>query len=169
MTRERPITHAMKRRSTVPFLAAACAIACAAGPAPAGAARHHDRVERSVIRKINFIRSGYGLPHVRPLTALRHAAEEHSRDMARTNFFDHPSSDGTPFDVRVRRYVGGRAVGETLAALSGGSMAARVVSMWMNSPPHRAILLERRFHRIGVARHRGGLGMLFTADFAGRR
>jgi uncharacterized protein YkwD len=168
MTRERPITHAMKRRSTVPFLAAACAIACVAVPAPA-VARRHDRVERAVIHRINFIRAVYGLPHVRPWFALRHAAEEHSRDMARANFFDHPSSDGTPFDVRLRRYVGGRSVGETLAVLSGGGLASRVVSMWMNSPPHRAILLERGFRRIGVARHHGGLGTLFTADFAGRR
>ncbi len=159
----------MKRRSTAPFLAAACAIAGAAAPAPAVAARHHDRVERAVIHRINAVRAANGLPGVRPWTALRHAAEEHSRDMARANFFDHPSSDGTPFGVRLRRYVGSRFVGETLAALSGGGIAARVVSMWMNSPPHRAILLEGRFRRIGVARHHGGLGTLFTADFAGRR
>ena len=167
MPRLRPITHAMKRNS-VPFLAAACAIACAAAPAPAVAAHRHDRVERSVIHRINFIRSAYGLPHVRPWSRLRHAAEEHSRDMASANFFDHPSSDGTPFDVRVRRYVGSRSVGETLAVLSGGNRAARVVSMWMNSPPPRAILLEGGFRRIGVARPRGGMGTLFTADFAGR-
>ena len=166
MTRKRPIPHAMKRRSTLPFLAALLALACAA---PAGAAARHDRVERSVIRHINAIRTANGLPHVRPWHALRHAAEEHSRDMARANFFDHPSSDGTPFAVRVRRYVGSRPIGETLAALTGGGQAARVVQMWMNSPPHRAILLERAFRRIGLARHRSGFGMLFTADFAGHR
>jgi uncharacterized protein YkwD len=166
MTRRRPITDAMNHRSTLPFLAAALALAL---PAPATAAGRHDRVERSVIRHINAVRYANGLAGLRPLRALRHAAEEHSRDMARASFFDHPSSDGTPFDVRVRRYVGSRPIGETLAALSGGGQAARVVQMWMNSPPHRAILLERTFRRIGLARHRGGFGMLFTADFAGPR
>jgi uncharacterized protein YkwD len=166
MTRGRPITHAMKHRSALPFLAATLALAV---PAPATAARRHDRVERSVIRHINAVRHANGLASVRPWRALRHAAEEHSRDMARANFFDHPSSDGTPFDVRVRRYVGSRPIGETLAALSGGGQAARVVQMWMDSPPHRAILLERTFRRIGLARHRSGFGMLFTADFAGPR
>ena len=156
----------MKHRSTLPFLAATLALAL---PAPATAAGRHDRVERSVIRHINAVRHANGLAGVRPWRALRHAAEEHSRDMARANFFDHPSSDGTPFDVRVRRYVGSRPIGETLAALSGGGQAARVVQMWMDSAPHRAILLERTFRRIGLARHRGGFGMLFTADFAGRR
>ena len=171
MTRERPITHAMKRRSAVPFLAAACAIACGAGPAPAVAARHHDRVERSVIRKINFIRSAYGLPHVRPLTALRHAAEEHSRDMARANFFDHPSSDGTSFDARIRRYSNASLLGETLAMTSrrnGG--AGGIVQMWMNSPPHRAIMLDARFRKVGVGRRWGSLNgdgyAVVTADFA---
>jgi uncharacterized protein YkwD len=166
MTRGRPITHAMSHRATLPFLAVTLALAL---PAPATAAGHHDRVERSVIRHINAVRQANGLAGVRPWRALRHAAEEHSRDMARANFFDHPSSDGTPFDVRVRRYVGSRAMGETLAVLTGGSKAARVVEMWMNSPPHRAILLEGRFRRIGLARHRSGFGTLFTADFAGHR
>jgi|SRR5215208_903393 len=166
MTRGRPITHAMNHRSALPFLAAALALAL---PAPATAAGRHDRVERSVIRHINAVRHANGLASVRPWRALRRAAEEHSRDMARADFFDHPSSDGTPFDVRVRRYVGSRPIGETLAALSGGGQAARVVQMWMDSPPHRAILLEGTFRRIGLARHRSGFGMLFTADFAGPR
>ena len=166
MTRGRPITHAMNHRSALPFLAAALALAL---PAPATAAGRHDRVERSVIRHINAVRHANGLASVRRWRALRRAAEEHSRDMARADFFDHPSSDGTPFDVRVRRYVGSRPIGETLAALSGGGQAARVVQMWMDSPPHRAILLEGTFRRIGLARHRSGFGMLFTADFAGPR
>jgi uncharacterized protein YkwD len=82
------------------------------------------------------------------------------------SFFGHGSSDGTPFDVRVRRYVGDRAVGETLAWLTGRrAVARRVVRMWRDSPPHRAILLAPGFRRIGIARRHG----LWTADFASRR
>ena len=167
MTRRRPITYAMTHRSTLPFLAATLALAV---PAPATAAGRHDRVERSVIRHINAVRHANGLASVRPWRALRRAAEEHSRDMARANFFDHPSSDGTPFDVRVRRYVGSRPLGETLAALSGGGQAARVVQMWMDSPPHRAIMLDARFRKVGVGRRWGTMDgdgyAVVTADFA---
>ena len=45
--------------------------------------------------------------------------------------------------------------------------------MWMNSPPHRAVLLvARRGRRIGVGKRRGKLGSarraVFTADLASR-
>ena len=74
----------------------------------------------------------------------------------------------------MRRYTDARALGETLAALGqrrGG--AATVVRMWMESPPHRAVLLGSGFHRIGLARRWGTLGgsrrSVVTADFASRR
>jgi hypothetical protein len=52
-------------------------------------------------------------------------------------------------------------------------MGGRVVSMWMNSGTHRAVLLSSRFKRVGVARRGGHLGggraCMVTADFASRR
>ena len=108
---------------------------------------------------------------MRALRPLNRAADRHSQDMLRSDFFDHPSSDGTPFDRRVRRFYDARMVGETLASLPrrrGG--AAVVVQMWMNSAVHRAIVLEPGFRRIGVARRWGTLGAernaVVTADFA---
>jgi uncharacterized protein YkwD len=87
------------------------------------------------------------------------------------DFFDHPSSDGTPFDQRVRRFARASMVGETLASLPnryGG--AATVVEIWMNSPAHRAIVLDARLKRVGVGRRWGTLGSdrmaVVTADFA---
>jgi hypothetical protein len=45
--------------------------------------------------------------------------------------------------------------------------------MWLASPPHRAILLDPRFRRIGIARRWGRLGgakqAVVTADLASRR
>jgi uncharacterized protein YkwD len=38
--------------------------------------------------------------------------------------------------------------------------------MWLASPPHRAILLDRSFNRIGIG-VAGGTTRLVTADFAG--
>ena len=47
--------------------------------------------------------------------------------MLARDFFDHASSDGTPFDARVRRYASAGLVGETLASLPG-ARAARTPS-----------------------------------------
>ena len=65
-----------------------------------------------------------------------------------------------------------RRIGETIAMTTRCS-ARRVVRMWLNSRPHRAVLLSRGFRRVGVGRRVGRLGArracLVTADFASRR
>ena len=137
----------------------------------AAAAPRLDGFERQVIRGLNAARAQQGLAPVRAYRPLNRAADRHSRDMLRRDFFDHPSSDGTPFDRRVRRFFDANMVGETLAALPrrrGG--AAEVVRRWLDSGVHRAIVLEPGFRRIGIARRWGRLGSaknaVVTADFA---
>jgi uncharacterized protein YkwD len=128
--------------------------------------------ERNVIDGINAARAQQGLGPLRAGRGLSRAADAHSHDMLRADFFDHPSSDGTPFDRRIRRYAdAANMVGETLASLAqrhGGS--ATVVQLWLESPGHRAIVLEPRFRRIGIARRWGMLGSahnaVVTADFS---
>ncbi len=143
-------------------------------PPAAGAGPGLSGSELELVHRLNGVRADHGLAPLRPSRALGRAADRHSADMLRRDFFDHHSSDGTPFDRRVRRYANARRVGETLAALGqrrGG--AATVVHMWMNSPPHRAIVLGSGFRRIGIARRWGNLGgsqqAVVTADFASRR
>jgi uncharacterized protein YkwD len=89
------------------------------------------------------------------------------------DFFDHISSDGTPFARRLRRYSNARLLGETLALLGRSGGAGRGVRMWMESPPHRAVLLGAGFRRIGIARREGRIGgfpqTVVTADFASAR
>ena len=160
-------------RTTASFLTVlATTLALAAFPAGAGAQLSHS--ERTMIGLINGIRAQHGLGSVHHSSALSRAAGSHSRDMLRRDFFDHSSSDGTPFFGRVRRYVNARMLGEVLAVIGrrhGG--AATVVQMWMNSPPHRAVLLSPGFRRIGIARRWGSLGgggqAVVTADFASAR
>jgi uncharacterized protein YkwD len=154
-------------------LATALAVVATAAPAPPAAARLSGS-ERAMIRLVNHARIARGLAPVHPRRTLGRAADRHSRDMLRADFFDHASSDGTPFERRVWRYTDARRIGETLAMIGqrrGG--AARVVQMWMNSPPHRAVLLTPGFRRIGIARRWGILGgagrAVVTADFASAR
>ena len=142
-----------------------------AAEAPAHASAGLDRTERAVVRLLNAARAEHGLPRLHAARRLSRAADGHTRDMLRRDFFDHASSDGTSWERRVRRYANASAVGETLASLSvrrGG--AGRIVRMWMRSAPHRATILSGSFRRIGVARRWGSLGSagkaVVTADFA---
>ena len=154
------------------LLAATCAV-----PAFASAnATRLDNRERAIIRGINHQRAQHGLGAVHASGRLSRAADFHSWEMLDANYFAHTSRDGGPFDERVRRYTNKRALGETLAMLGGGcgrGSAHRVVQMWMNSPPHRAILLSGSYRRIGIGKRVGSLGStkacVVTADFSSKR
>jgi uncharacterized protein YkwD len=119
--------------------------------------------ELAIVRAVNSVRRAHGVRPVGVGPALRRAARAHSVDMARRGYFDHG-----PFEQRLRRFgVRSRVIGENLAYVSAsGFSAGVVVRMWLTSPPHRAILLDRTFSRIGIG-VAGGATRLVTADFAG--
>jgi uncharacterized protein YkwD len=168
----------------------ACAIAltllCAG---PSVAARHrdapaggngHDRLEQATIDQINVRRAGRGLAALRPDQALAGTAAHHSGDMLRHGYLGHDEPGGPSSDTRLRRGSGRRygRLSEAVGYLSpppgaGFDYAATMVQMWMDSPPHRAILLDPRLTRIGVGRANGRFqgrpSILFTADFYGER
>jgi uncharacterized protein YkwD len=166
----------LTRRLAVALMAAVCAVTApvAAPIAHASSAARLTASEMSVIRLMNQVRARHGLPALKASPRLARAADGHSRDMLRHDFFAHPSSDGTPFDARVRSYAPARRVGENLAMLGGVRRAARkVVRMWLSSAAHRQILLSRGFRRVGVGTRSGRLGghvaTVYTVDFASRR
>jgi uncharacterized protein YkwD len=143
--------------------------------ATAAAKPRVDSKERAIVRAINRQRARHGLAKVRTSRRLARAADFHSWEMLRANYFAHESTNGGSFGARLRRFTRRNALGETLVWLRGGcghGMAARVVHMWMNSPGHRAILLSSSFQRVGVGARAGSLGggpaCMVTADFASR-
>ena len=160
------------------FAAAVVSLTSALSSPPAQARGGHerlDRAERAVIRLINQRRARAGLPRVRRNGALNRAADAHSWEMLRRNFFAHASANGASAGSRVRRFRRARRTGETIAWMSarGGRKARRVVRMWMGSPGHRAALMTRAFRRVGIARRtgswRGGRVTVFTLDLQTRR
>ena len=117
-------------------LLAALLIACAGAPSSALASSRHDATEASIIHALNGVRSTYGLPRLHTSRGLAKAADAHSATMQRTNSIGHGD-----YSRRIRRYVRSRKVGENLAWMSGCS-ASRIVGMWLNSAPHRKIMLS---------------------------
>jgi uncharacterized protein YkwD len=71
-------------------------------------------------------------------------------------YFAHESADGTAFSDRIRRYYTNRgwrswSVGEALLASQGLSIdATGVVKAWLESPPHREIILSPTFRDAGI-------------------
>jgi uncharacterized protein YkwD len=75
--------------------------------------------------------------------------------MVRRGFFAHESADGSAFWQRVLRYYprrsGAWSVGENLLWSSPEVDPAGALRMWMNSPPHRKILLTARWREVGLS------------------
>jgi uncharacterized protein YkwD len=120
----------------------------AAGAHRAGASAQ----ERAIRCLVNRERERRDLPQLRTDERLAAAAEAHSRDMVRRGFFDHTSPGGSTPARRARRAgYPWRSIGETIAWGTGPyATAASTVERWMDSPPHRAILLHGGLREIGV-------------------
>ena len=89
---------------------------------------------------------------LQPLTndpLLANTAQDHSDDMADNDFFSHTGVNGSKLGDRVKKsgYQYSTA-GENIAA--GQTTAEQVVEAWMNSPGHRANILNSKFTEIGV-------------------
>jgi uncharacterized protein YkwD len=126
--------------------------------------------EESLFRAVNAARARHSLPWVRPDTELQRAARSHSADMVKRGYFAHGD-----FGRRIRRFGAEQPkVGETLGwSVDDGAATRRIVSMWLASPSHRAVLLRRGFRLLGLGVARGPFKgrshcLVVTADFAGR-
>jgi uncharacterized protein YkwD len=176
-------------RSAIRLIALAVSVVCLwAGATPAGATSQAPTnamasLQRGVLSTINSYRRAHGLGPVRLSTSLSAAARFHSAEMAQRGFFSHNSANGGSFDRRILRYYSVRgsrywSVGENLLWSSPDVDAGGAVTMWINSPEHKKILLTSRWREVGlsavhVASAPGTYGgrevTIVTADFGVRR
>ena len=106
--------------------------------------------ELEVVRLINEYRAQYGLHPLAICMQLSMAARFHSYEMLALFYLAHQSPyHGAPWE---RASMFGRigVASETAGAGSGSPQGQ--VNGWINSPPHRAILLTETRHFIGVGR-----------------
>jgi uncharacterized protein YkwD len=127
--------------------------------------------EQQVLVLLNQIRAQNNLTPLVANTQLRNAARAHSADMLQKGYFEHDGLDES-WDVRVARYLKAPLTGETIAWGSGSyGSAAGIVSQWMHSPTHKAIILTAGLHRVGLGLASGTFdgtpgAVMATADFA---
>jgi uncharacterized protein YkwD len=132
-------------------LPAAAALACVGAQSSPNTVSDHD-YDRAVECLVNEQRAAAGLRAVRHDARLARAAVRFSTAMVRQGFFAHISPQGsTPGDrARAAGYSGG-APGETIGWGVGAlATPAAIVQGWLESPPHRAIVLGAGFRRIGL-------------------
>ena len=131
------------------------------------------QTEQQLLGAINKTRLQHGLRTLRFSDMLSVASRAQSSYLASLGTLDHEGQDGQPFYVRLRAagYPKTRALGETLGLVTGCSTdrASMIVSLWLGSPGHRAILLSPRYHVVGLGVIAGaGCGAtIYTADFGG--
>jgi uncharacterized protein YkwD len=149
----------MRRIAALLAVSAGLVVALPAAPAVA------TPPEVKMVKKINHIRSAYGIPKFRGSLSLLYSATSYAHRMMSSDYFGH--------QARIPVASGWSTAGETLSWHRGWRFQPRrTVSRWMNSPSHRAILLSSRFRRIGVGKARGnyagGRATMWVAHVARR-
>jgi uncharacterized YkwD family protein len=130
------------------------------------ASSHPAADENLILKQVNTERANAGLAPLTIDMRLVQTARAKSQDMIDNGYFDHNSPDlGSPFDQMKRAGISYNHAGENIA---GNSSAVRAMEDWMNSPGHRANILNPDFTHIGIGVVDGGpYGKMLTQHFIG--
>ncbi|MFD5086801.1 CAP domain-containing protein [Kitasatospora sp. NPDC058406] len=131
----------------------------------AGPGGSNSQYAQQVADLVNTQRAQAGCGPLTVDSRLNTAAQVHSEDMANRSYFDHASPEGNHADQRIEA-TGYRwsSWGENIAR--GQKDPAAVMESWMNSPGHRANILNCSFKQIGVGVRTGSGGPWWTQVFA---
>jgi uncharacterized protein YkwD len=139
----------------------AAALPASASAACGGADASLSGLDRAAARSallctVNAERTARGLSAYGETATLSQAAQGFGDAMVAQGFFDHVSPGGSTLVGRVRATgwipaTGSYSVGEAIAwAGTPLDTATQVVDGWMNSSPHRAILLSDTYREAGL-------------------
>ncbi|MFD3413970.1 sigma-70 family RNA polymerase sigma factor [Streptomyces cyaneofuscatus] len=132
-------------------------------PAPAPPASEGGQV----LQIVNTERAKEGCGPVTSNDLLATAAQRHSADMASRDYFSHTSPDGTdPGDRITAAGYRWSTYGENIA--KGQRTPADVMQAWMDSPGHRANILNCSFKEMGIGKVDSGGGPVWTQKFGAR-
>ena len=115
----------------------------------------------TLLNAANRDRAAAGLAPLQWDNALAAAAHQHALLMAQRNALSHQFLGEPPMQDRAR-HAGARfsLIAENVAE---GPTVAGLHTQWMNSPPHRANLLDRELNAVGIAAVQSG-GQWFAAE-----
>jgi uncharacterized protein YkwD len=127
-------------------------------------AKVRDDLEAQMLTLVNEERAKVGLPALKPDPEMTQVARAHSKDMFARGYFAHITPDGKSPSDRVREAgVTFLTSGENLALAPTLSIAHKGL---MNSPGHRANILNKAYGRLGIGILDGGMhGLMVTQSF----
>lgn len=119
--------------------------------------------DAQVLRYTNVNRARHGLKPLRPSPCQDRFAQNWARHMAAKDLFQHQALRP------ILRTCDKHTVGENIARGSGTVTATQVVRMWMNSPGHRANILNKHYRYLAVDAYRSNDSgqMYITQEFGG--
>jgi len=149
-----------------PFIDSNPAAQAVSQPSGCSDAPDHDALAQDLLTQINAERAKRKLPPLRTSSTLMQVADFYSCRLIDGRFFDHVDPfDGSTVDTRVTDFgYAFQKVGENLAA--GHKNARDAVNAWLDSPGHRANLLDPAFTETGIAVKTGGdYGWYWVQEF----
>lgn len=123
--------------------------------------------EQEVFNLINIQRKNNGLTELKIDNEVQNVARIKAKDMVNNNYFSHTSPTyGSPFDMLKRFKVAYNTAGENIA---GNSSNSEAVTAWMNSPGHKANILNGNFNYTGIGVVSGSkYGKIYVQLFIGK-
>jgi len=137
-------------------------------------ANDHDasQLEEEVFRFTNDARQREGLSPLSWDDALAELARAHSEDMFDNNYFNHKDLSGCNSICRMTKSgYPWKKMGENIHRMIGYDMstadtAQKIVNDWLNSPSHRANLLNPSFTKVGIGVAQEGSTIYTTSEYA---
>jgi len=115
--------------------------------------------ELQAVELLNKDREVQGLPRLIIDRRLVQVARGHAADMMTRNYFSHTNPEGqSPFDRLKTNNIAYKSAGENIAY---NYSLEDMEAAWMDSPGHRANILNARFTHVGVGLHIGENGVIY--------
>jgi uncharacterized protein YkwD len=124
---------------------------------------HAQLLQNELLWKLNDIRIAHGLAPLRPVDEMTTAASYLAGEMFQRGYAGHYDSAGRDGGQRLQLLgypytYWGEIVGETYAYGDASYLWGndQMLDWWMNSPPHRANILNPNFTELGIGVSNGG-------------
>lgn len=140
------------------------------------AATAYDSEELQFLQLINDYRQEHGVGPLILSDTLAVAAEHHSDDMGKYDFFAHNTEVSSYYQVGSEPWDRMAAEGYTFNTIKGENLATgtetaeEAFQAWRESPSHNAAMLDGRYRVVGIARvyePDGNHAWFWTTDFGG--
>lgn len=121
---------------------------------------------QSVLVETNKARTAAGLPALTSNSLLNSSAQTKANDMAKNNYFAHNAQSGAKFwtliDAVGYKYMhAGENLGLKFATAPG------LLKAWLNSPTHRANIMNANYDEIGIGIAYGSNGSSYVTAHYG--